>query len=400
MEQPVFSPQPGQEHDKHVIQALADQCARQGGGTVRIPAGDWASGPIRLHSHTTLELAEGARIVFSDCPEDYLPVVFVRWEGTECYNYSPLIYAKDETDIAVTGKGALYGSGQAWWPWKKLQQAAAMKLYEDAWRGVPVEERVYGTREAALRPSFIQLIGCRDVRLEDFTITEGPQWTIHPVYCENVIIRGVTVRTSGPNTDGINPDSCTNVLIENCDLSTGDDCIAVNAGLNEDGWRVARPCSRVEIRNCRMSGGHGALTIGSAVSGGVIDVHAHHCDITGTMQGIRLKSMRGRGGYVRCVDIHDITINHVTDEAVQINMFYGSSTVPPHTEKPSDFRDIRIRNVFGEGAAVGVEIKGLPEHPLSDLTLEDIRLAADTGMTVSNAEGLAMRDVTPLQKEQ
>ena len=176
-----------------------------------------------------MHLEKGARITFSNVPEDYLPAVFTRWEGTECYNYSPLIYAKDAEDVSITGEGTLYGNGESWWPWKKLQQQAADRLSGEACDGVPVEKRVYGTREAALRPSFIQFIHCKDVLLSDFMITDGPQWTIHPVYCENVVVRGVTVETKGPNTDGLNPDSCENVLIEDCHFCTGDDCVAINS---------------------------------------------------------------------------------------------------------------------------------------------------------------------------
>lgn len=150
-----------------------------------------------------------------------------------------------------------------------MQQKAAKELCYAQSNGVSVEKRIYGTREAALRPSFIQFIGCKNVVLRDFTIEDGSQWTIQPVYCEDVIVKNVKVKTSGPNTDGLNPDSCTNVWIENCSFETGDDCIAVNSGMNEDGWRVNRPCTDVHIVNCTMSGGHGAIVIGSGMSGGI-----------------------------------------------------------------------------------------------------------------------------------
>lgn len=375
-------------------QAAVDACARAGGGMVAVPEGDWFSGAIHLKSHVKLQLEEGAVIHFSGKYEDYLPVVFTRWEGTECYNYSPLIYAKDCTDIAVTGKGVLEGNGAAWWHWKKLQQRAAEDLAYAEWNGRKPEKRRYGTEEDALRPSFIQFINCRDVLLEDFTVKDGPQWTLHPVYCENVTIRGVSVFTEGPNTDGLNPDSCRNVLVEKCTFSTGDDCIAINSGLNEDGWRVNRPCENIEIRGCHMTGGHGGVVIGSAISGGVRNIYMHDCQISGTMQGIRLKSMRGRGGYVHDVRIENMEINDVSDQAIQINMFYEYSTVMPKSQEPSDFDGIHISNVRGGGAAVGIEIKGLPEHKLKNISLENIKLKADEAFICSNVESMELKQVS------
>lgn len=378
---------------KNAIQQAVDVCALKGGGTVIVEAGDWLSGPIHLTSHIHLKLEDGAKITFSDCMEDYLPVVFTRWEGTEIYNYSPLIYAKDAEDIQITGKGCLFGNGEGWWHWKKLQQQAADDLYYAASEGVPVEKRIYGTREAALRPSFLQLIGCKNILLSDFTIQDGPQWTIHPVYCEDVIIRNITVDTKGPNTDGLNPDSCKNVLIEDCHFSTGDDCIAINSGINEDGWRVGKPCENITIRGCVMTGGHGGVVIGSAMSGGVENILITNCRIQDTMQGIRLKSMRGRGGYVKNVRISDVHILNTTHQAIQVNMFYESSTVIPRTQTPPAFSDIFIENVEGTSLGLGIQIKGLPEQKLKNLYLKNIHLQAADSMLCTDVAGLTLENV-------
>lgn len=374
------------------IQAAVDACAA-GGGVVVVPKGRWESGPIHLYSNIHLQLEDGAVISFSSRPEDYLPVVFTRWEGMECYNYSPLIYARDCENISITGGGTLLGNGEAWWHWKKLQQEAADRLCYAQSDGIPVEQRVFGTVEAALRPSFIQTICCKNVLFQGFTIKDGPQWTIHPVYCEDVTVRNVTVSTHGPNTDGLNPDSCKGVLIERCTFDTGDDCIAVNSGMNEDGWRVNRPCENIEIRDCVMSGGHGAVVIGSAVSGGVRNVYAHHCRIRGTMQGIRIKSMRGRGGYVEDVTFSHMEMENVTDQAIQINMFYEFSTVTPRTEVPSRCRNISIRDIRGSSAGTGIQIRGLPEYRLKDITLEDIHLDAPDAFVCSDVESITMKDI-------
>jgi len=377
---------------QRAIQAAVDACALCGGGTV-VVASEWQSGPIHLRSNITLKLEDNAVIRFSERFEDYLPVVFTRWEGMECYNYSPLVYAKDCENITITGKGTLIGGGQAWWDWKRRQQEAANELCYAESNGVSVEKRVYGTEKAALRPSFIQPVNCKNVLLEGFTIKDGPQWMIHPVYCENVVVRDVNIYAKGHNTDGLNPDSCKNVLIEGCTFDTGDDCIAINSGMNEDGWRVNKPCENVEIRNCVMKGGHGGIVIGSGMSGGVKNIYAHNCKIEGTMMGIRLKSMRGRGGYVENVKFEDIEINNVSRQAIQINMFYEYSTVMPKTETPSVFEDITMKNIYGTDNNVGIEIKGLPEKKLKNITLSQITLQAETALICSDVEGIKFFDV-------
>lgn len=381
------------EYGSGAVQAAVYVCAANGGGTVVVPAGEWKTAAIHLKSNIRLHLADGAVLSFSTKFSDYLPVVFTRWEGTECYNYSPLIYAKDCENIAVTGKGTLNGNGEAWWHWKKLQQKAANELAYAEGHGIPPENRVYGTEEAALRPSFIQFINCKNVTMEDFTIKNGPQWTIHPVYCEDVVIRGVNVDTAGPNTDGLNPDSCKNVLIENCTFCTGDDCVAINSGLNADGRRVALPCENVEVKKCVMNGGHGAVVIGSAISGGVNNINIHDCRINGTMQGVRIKSMRGRGGYVHNVRFSDLEINDVTDQAVQINMFYEFSTVKPESDEPTDCDNIVIENVKGSSKKTGIQIKGLPELKLKNIKLNNIQLTAADAMTCTDAQSVEFNNV-------
>lgn len=375
------------------IQQAVDACASAGGGTVIVDEGQWESGPIRMHSNICLCFKRGAVVKFSSRKSDYLPAVFTRWEGMECYNYSPLIYADNCENIAICGEGKLYGNGEAWWEWKKLQEAGSNDLYNAAAAGLPVEQRVYGTEEAALRPSFLQLINCRQVLIEGITLIDGPQWTIHPVYCQDVVIRHVRVNTAGPNTDGLNPDSCKNVVIEDSDFCTGDDCIAINSGLNEDGWRVGKGCENIEIRRCRMTGGHGGVVVGSAISGGVRNVYAHDCDISGTMQGLRMKSMRGRGGVVENVRFENIRVDEVSNEALQINMFYEFSTVMPKTKTPSVFRNISFTNVRGSGARVGVMLKGLPEQKLEDIMLQNIELTAQDAMISSDVSGLVMERV-------
>lgn len=369
---PVFREKKFFSKEYRSIQEAINVCAADGGGIVTIPEGIFHTGPLQLASGVCLHMEKGCTIVFSGQKEEYLPPVFTRWEGIECENYRPLLYARNCRKIGITGEGTLIGNGSSWWDWKDRQGDGAQALYEDSVRNVPVSLRGLRTEKRFLRPQFIELIDCRDVLLADFTVKDGPQWTIHPVYCENCIIKGVHVETSGPNTDGLNPDSCQNMQIDDCDFCTGDDCIAINAGLNEDGWRVGIPCENIEVRNCRMRGGHGALTIGSAVSGGVRNIWMHDCRIAGTMQGIRVKSMRGRGGYVKDILFENIEMENVTGDGVQISQFYEFSTVMPKTLVPSAFENIRIQNVKGNCAGSAVNVKELSEQPIKGLELKNV----------------------------
>lgn len=375
------------------IQEAVNSLFQLGGGKLIIPPGTWKTEAIHLKSNICLELEEGAIISFSDKPEDYLPVVLTRWEGTECYNYSPLIYAKDCENIGIIGKGILQGNGENWWPWKKLQQEAAKELCYAESEHIPVEKRIYGTKSAALRPSFIQPFNCKNILIAGIKIINGPQWTVHPVYCENVEIKNIIIDTDGPNTDGLNPDSCKNIWIHGCHFSTGDDCIAINSGINEDGLRVNQPSENILIEDCVMTKGHGAITIGSAMSGGVKNIVARNCHISHCEQGIRLKSMRGRGGYIKNVTMENIEINEASKEAIQINMFYESSTVIPKTQLPPHCKKVSLKNIYGKNAQLALQVKGLPEQLLEKISLENIHLTGKEAMLMENVKNIKLLNV-------
>jgi polygalacturonase len=366
----------------------------QGGCTIRVPEGDWLTGPIHLRSNIRLHLERGALVRFCTRFDDYLPVVFTRWEGVECYNYSPLIYAIDCVNIAVTGEGTFDGQGEAWWHWKKLQHPAAKELYHAQHNGILVKERIFGSEEKALRPQFLQTVRCQNVLFEGVTFINGPMWTMHPVYCSNVIVRDVTVKTTGPNGDGLNPDSCRNVLVEGCSFDTGDDCIAINSGMNEDGWRVGVPCENIHIRNCSMCEGHGAISIGSGMSGGVRNLYAHDCTVTGGDQGIRLKSMRGRGGYIENVYFENFQLSGLRMEAILLNMFYGASSAESTSQTPPKFRDIHIKNVTCESSQAAIVVRGLPEQPIQSVALEEIDVKSVVGINCEDAVDLSLKNVT------
>ncbi|TDO93920.1 alpha/beta hydrolase family protein [Halanaerobium saccharolyticum] len=229
--------------------------------------------------------------------------------------------------------------------------------------------------------------------IEGITIVDGPMWTIHPVYCENTIIRNLKIITDGPNTDGINPDSCKNMLIEDCDFETGDDCIAIKSGINEDGRRVNKPTENLLIRNCKAKEGHGGVVIGSEMSGGVKNVHVHDCVFNGGERGVRLKSMRGRGGCVENLLFENIEINNLRDQGIILNMYYDATTVEPRSEMPPLFRNITVRNIKGKNIKQPVVLRGLPEKKMKDITLENIELSGEDGLSASDLDGLHLKNI-------
>jgi polygalacturonase len=370
-------------------QAIA-ACAQAGGGRVLVPAGKFLTGPIQLRSNVELHLADDAEVIFSDRFEDYLPPVFVRVGGIEIFNYSPLIYAHDCRNVAVTGKGKLNGNARAWWPWASRQ---TKRLFEMGAEGVPVAKRVFGTPEAAIRPSFLQLVSCTNILLQDFTIGSGPNWTIHPVYCANTTIRGVHVLTDGPNNDGIDPDSCRDMLIENCTFDTGDDCVVLKSGYNQDGWRVGRPTENVIMRRCFSQRGHGGLVIGSEMSGSVSNVFVEDCRFEGTDRVIRIKSRADRGGVVENVCARNLTFKNLQREVVILNMDYGSDRQALGKETPPVFRNMRFENITGEGAPAAILIQGLASSPIQDIQFANMTIKSTKGVVANFARGLTFDDV-------
>ena len=250
-------------------------CVDAGGGQVIVPAGRFLTGAVRLQSNVNLHLDNQATLAFSDDVSEY-PIVFTRWEGVELMNLSPFIYAFEARNLAITGGGTLDGQAdeQHWWQWRLAgpgnpgrDRAARTRLIEMQARGVPVAERVFGPQDY-LRPNFIQPYRSRNILIDGITIINSPMWEIHPVLCESITVKNVTIRSHGPNNDGCDPESCKDVLIDGCTFDTGDDCIALKSGRNDDGRRINVPVENVVIRNCSMKDGHGGVVIGSEISGG------------------------------------------------------------------------------------------------------------------------------------
>lgn len=361
------------------------------GDEIYISAGTYFSLPWTLKEGLTITLDEDANIYFSYDIEDYLEKTFIRFEGVECYSFHPLIYAKDVNNITIQGKGKIFGNGYAWWKNKKLQQESCNRLCYAEAKNIPLEDRVIDLKTSCLRPDFIEIINGENIILKDFTIQDSPMWMIHPVYCKNMHINGIQLYSDGPNTDGIDPDSSEDVVIENCEFHTGDDGIAIDSGLNEDGWRVNKPCKNIEVKNCTFYKGHAAVAIGSCVSGGIENINIHDLNIIHSERGIRIKSLPGRGGYVKNIVVKDITMKDIEKEAIDITMHYPSSTSIPFSNTPSIYDGFTLENITIDKAKVGISLIGLETSYIKNVQFKNVHIGqVETKVVQEYVENIAL----------
>ncbi len=397
---PDFGAKPGADASAALRAAIA-ACSAAGGGRVVVPAGEWLTGPIHLLSHVNLHVAKGATLRFSTDPAAYLPAVFTRWEGVECYNYSPLIYAFEQTDIAITGEGILDGGAslENWWAWndktkKPTKQGAARnRLFALAERGVPVTERRFGDGDF-LRPNFIQPYRCTNVLIEGVTILRSPMWILHPVLCTNVTVRGVTVSSHGSNNDGCDPESSRDVLIEGCTFDTGDDCIAIKSGRNADGRRLAAPSENVVIRHCVMKDGHGGVVLGSECSGDIRNVFVENCtmDSPNLDRALRFKTNAVRGGTLENVFLRNITIGRVAEAVLTIDLLYEEGAQGAF--RPT-VRNVHLQDVRSASSPRVLWVAGFPGATIDGLRFRDCTFrGVETAEVVSGAGDISFRNVT------
>lgn len=348
-------------------------CQRAGGGRVVVPAGRFLTGPIRLRSGVNLHVSEGATIAFHTDPLRYLPLVFTRWEGVELMNYSPFVYAFEQSNIAITGRGTLDGQANdaTWWPWKVSQRKSRDALMALP-ATTPVAERRFGEGHD-LRPNFIQPYRCQNVLIEGVRVINSPMWEIHPVLSSNVTVRGVTVESHGPNNDGCNPESSRDVLIEHCLFDTGDDCIALKSGRNDDGRRLNVPVENVVIRDCVMKDGHGGVVIGSEISGGARNIFAERCRMDSPQldRALRFKTNAVRGGVIEHISMRDVTVGQVAEAIVTVDFYYEEGKAGPHQPV---VRDVEVRNVTSRKSEYALLLRGFPSSPVTDVRLIDCRL--------------------------
>jgi polygalacturonase len=354
-------------------------CHAAGGGRVRVPAGVFLTGAIRLRSGVNLHLDDRATLKFQRDARAFLPVVLTRFEGVELMNYSPFIYAFEEHDIAVTGRGTLDGQAgaDAWWPWKGAtpgsaapnQVADRAHLIDLAARAVPVAERVFGEGHY-LRPNFIQPYRCQNVLIEGVTIVNSPMWEVHPVLCTNVTVRGVRISSHGPNNDGCNPECSKDVLIEQCVFDTGDDCIAIKSGRNDDGRRVNVAVENIVIRDCQMKDGHGGVVVGSEISGGARNIFAERCrmDSPRLDRVLRFKTNSVRGGVIEHVYMRDVTVGQVAEAVLTADFYYEEGDTGRY---PPVLRDVEMRRVTSRKSKYAFLLKGYAHAPITDVRVVD-----------------------------
>lgn len=356
-----------------VINTVIKECSKNGGGTVLVPDGDFLTGAIHLEDNVNLKLSKEATLIFSTLTKDYLPLVKTSWEGIFCYNYSPLIYAHGKKNIAITGEGKLNGMAKPenWWKLKgkkqygweagtpcQLDPEGRPLLDQYNKQQTPIVDRKMGEGHY-LRPHFIQFLECKNVLIEGVTINDSPFWVIHPVLCENVTVKGVIINSHGPNNDGCDPESCKNVLIEKCFFNTGDDCIALKSGRDEDGRALNKPIENVVIRGCVMKNGHGGVVLGSEISGGCKNIFVENCIMNSPEldRAIRIKTNNNRGGVTENVYIRKIQVGQVKEAIVRVNCNYDSS------EGQGNFiptvKNIYISNIQSKKAQYALKVEGL-----------------------------------------
>ena len=398
--------------NQKAINKAIETCSKKGGGRVVVPAGQrFLTAAIELKSGVNLVVEEGAVLEFAFEPELY-PIVPTRWEGVDCWNLSPCIYAYQQKDIAVTGKGTIDGGGsrETWWPWVSAPKfgfkegmtvhqwnGARQRLLKAAEDGVSMDERRFGPKDG-LRPQLINFNLCEGILIEDVTLLRSPFWVIHPLLSTDITVRGVHINNDGPNGDGCDPESCDRVLIENCFFNTGDDCIAIKSGRNNDGREggqgryAGRPSKNIIIRGCEMQNGHGGVVVGSEIAGGCQNVFAENCKMDSPCldRVLRIKTNSCRGGIIENINMRNITVGQCGEAVLKINTDYEPREVCCRGFNPT-VRNIWMENVTCQKSKYGVMIVGMPDAcQVYDV---DVKNCSFNGVAAGNSLTGQYRDV-------
>jgi polygalacturonase len=381
-----FGAVPGdKEKTSLAIKKAINKANEVGGAIVIIPEGEWITGKIHLKSNVNIHLNKGAVLIFSENPEDYLPAVHTTWEGMECYNYSPLIYAYQCKDIAITGQGEIRAKMDIWSKWFARPPAhmnSLKHLYNLAASNSPVEERNMVNDTSNLRPQFIQFNRCENILLEGITIMNSPFWTIHPYLCNNVLIKDLNVFAHGHNNDGVDPEMCQNILIENCIFDQGDDAIAVKSGRNQDAWRLNTPTKNLVIKNCYVKNGHQLLAVGSELSGGIENIYMDSCQVADGAKLnhlVYIKTNERRGGFVKNIHVSHIKAGKIDQGILGIEtdvLYQWRDLVPTYERRLTPIKDIYLDNIEVTNAKYISKISGQEELPVENVLLKNV--TADT----------------------
>ena len=417
---------------------------KQGGGRVVVPAGVWLTGPVTLKDNIELHIKPDAVLLFST-DRDLYPIVETVFEGLDTKRCISPINAVGAKNIAITGGGTIDGNGDSWRQvkkskmapsqWKELLKSGGFTNEKgDLWypdsssfRGAVVSdafnvpqgletEEEWNSVKTYLRPVLVSFKDCENVLMEDCLFQNSPCWNIHPLMCKNVIINNVTVRNPwySQNGDGLDVDSCENVLVVNSSFDVGDDAICIKSGKDEDGRRRARPCRNLIVDNCIVFHGHGGFVVGSEMSGGVQNIKVTNCRFLGTDVGLRFKSCRGRGGVVENIYIEDIVMMNIPTEPLLFDLHYGGKSAVEAAEEgaspfdvayvPADettpqFKDIFIKNVVCSGAARAMYFNGIPEKNIENIVVENCEIVSDKGADLRYSNGVLLKDVKIFQSQ-
>lgn len=376
-------------------------CNKAGGGRVVVPAGEWHTGAIHFKSNVNLYLSEGAVLVFEDDPQYYMPAVRTSWEGSECMNLSPLVYAYECENVGISGPGTIAPEIDFWKGWYERTEShlqATRQLYSMLSTQVPVENRRMDADGVRMRPHLIQFNRCRNVNLEGFSIRESPFWTIHIYMSEDVWVHGLNVYAHGANNDGIDIELTQHILVEDCSFDQGDDGVVIKAGRNQDGWALDHPTQDVVIRNCNIIRGHCLIGIGSEMSGGVRRVYMHDCHSSDEVHRLCfIKTNHRRGGF-----IEDITVENVSAARtlcmleIDTDVMYQWRTIVPDYETAiTDINNITLRNASCEVADVVVKLRGDERLPIKTVIVENVHIGELLKYEnfLSNVEDFRMKDV-------
>ncbi|MCC2548823.1 glycoside hydrolase family 28 protein [Hymenobacter sp. BT175] len=424
------------------IQQAIDASSKAGGGVVLVPRGHWLTGPIEMRSNVNLHVTKGAFVQFTRNFADY-HLIKTSWEGVAAVRNQALIYGKDLQNIAITGPGVFDGNGAAWRPvkkskltetqWKRLIETGVTNEKKDTWypsaqalKGSTIPEAFYlkpgqDTKDFEhikdfLRPDMLVLDHCQRLLLEGPTFQNSPAWSLHPLMSEDITVRNVTVLNPeyGQNTDALDLESCKNGIVEGCTFDVGDDAICIKSGRDEQGRKRGMPTENFIIRDSKVYHGHGGFVIGSEMSGGARNIYVSNVSFMGTDVGLRFKAARGRGGVVENIFIDNITMKDIVGQAIIFDLYYmakdpvplaGESTAPPviraepKNEGTPQFRSISIKNVTCDGAETAIMLRGLPEMPVKDITIENAVLQSKKGLVCIEADGIRLKNVTLLSQE-
>ncbi|MFZ2834726.1 MAG: glycoside hydrolase family 28 protein [Candidatus Moraniibacteriota bacterium] len=377
-------------------QAIAraiDDCSNAGGGKIIIPKGQWLTGPIKLKSNINLHVQKNAEILFSTELNDYLPVVFSRFEGIEYYNYSAPIYANDCTNLAITGEGKINGQAEKLW-WELEESVSIKELYYMGRDNVPVSERIFGTPKARIRPSFVEFVNCDTILVKDVTLVNGPLWTAHFIYSKNITVKAITIDTGKEqDTDGIVLDSSSNALVEKANLTTGDDAIVIKSGRDQDGKRVNRPSENIVIKNCKVQKANAGVAIGSEISGGARNIFVQDLSIKKSDFAFRLKSAPGRGGIVENIWVDGISADRINIDAIQIDNFYEDPFKDDYRETTA-FKNINLERISIKKTEGSIFIQGADEKFVENVSLKNIQINSDIEPKITNVNNITIDDLS------